>query len=129
MMFDLDHFKRINDTYGHITGDTVIKEFVNIMKRNLRKTDISGRIGGEEFAVVLPNTSMDNTLILASRIKEEVEAQSIKYDDKYISFTVSIGITMLTCDDIDSDMAFIRADTALYTAKEKGRNRIEKLIK
>lgn len=129
MMFDLDYFKRINDNFGHLAGDTIIKEFAEIIKKNLRKTDIAGRIGGEEFAIILPNTSIDNALILATRIKEEVAAQRIQYDDKYITFTVSIGMTMLTYDDLDTDMAFVRADTALYAAKEKGRNRIEKVLK
>lgn len=69
-MFDLDRFKRINDNFGHLAGDTIIKEFVEIIKKNLRKTDIAGRIGGEEFAIILPNTTIDNALTLATRIKD-----------------------------------------------------------
>lgn len=129
IMFDLDHFKRVNDNFGHLAGDTIIKEFVAIINKNLRKTDIAGRIGGEEFAIILPDTSIENALTLATRIKEEVAAQMIQYDNKYITFTVSIGVTMLAHDDLDTDMAFVRADTALYAAKEKGRNRIEKVLK
>lgn len=128
MMFDLDHFKRINDNFGHLAGDTIIKVFSEIIKKNLRKTDIAGRIGGEEFAMILPNTSIENALILATRIKDEVAAQLIEYNDKHIVFTVSIGMTMLAHDDLDTDITFVRADTALYAAKEKGRNRIEKVL-
>lgn len=125
MIFDLDKFKQINDTLGHLTGDFVLKEFADIVKRNLRKTDIAGRIGGEEFAMILPNTDITNASILANRIREEVSNKIITIDDKEISFTVSIGLTTLSYDDINSDSAFARADNALYMAKAKGRNRLE----
>ncbi|OIP57261.1 MAG: diguanylate cyclase [Helicobacteraceae bacterium CG2_30_36_10] len=125
IMFDLDKFKQINDTLGHLTGDFVLKGFANILKRNLRKTDIAGRIGGEEFAMILPNTNLKNAAILANRIREEVSNQTTKIDGININYTVSIGLTALLYDDINSDSAFARADNALYVAKANGRNRVE----
>ncbi|OHE05952.1 MAG: diguanylate cyclase [Sulfurimonas sp. RIFOXYD12_FULL_33_39] len=125
MIFDLDKFKQINDTLGHLTGDFVLKKFADIIKKNLRKTDIAGRVGGEEFAMILPNTDITNASILANRIREEVSNKIITIDKKDINFTVSIGLTALSYDDINSDSAFARADNALYMAKAKGRNRLE----
>lgn len=126
IMFDLDKFKLINDTYGHLNGDIILKNFTNILKKHLRKTDIAGRLGGEEFAMILPNTGIENAVILANRIREEVSGQTINIDEKNIKFTVSIGLTSLSYDDMSFDSALARADSALYTAKENGRNRVEK---
>ena len=126
MMFDLDKFKQINDTYGHLSGDEVIKKFAEILKRNLRNSDISARIGGEEFAVILPDTDIKSAEILANRIKKDVCAKKVDAYGSKISFTISIGLTALIYDDISSDTALARVDKALYTAKENGRNRVEK---
>ena len=126
LMFDLDKFKLVNDSYGHLAGDTVIKNFANILKKHLRKVDIVGRIGGEEFAMILPNTSIEKAIILANRIREEVSSQTTNIYEKNIKFTVSIGVTSLSYDDINSDTALSRADSALYMAKKNGRNRVEK---
>lgn len=125
IIFDLDKFKQINDTLGHLMGDFVLKEFADILKRNLRKTDIAGRVGGEEFAMILPNTNLKNAAILANRIREEVSNQTTKIDGVNINYTVSVGLTALLYDDINSDTAFARADNALYVAKANGRNRVE----
>ncbi|WP_373036122.1 diguanylate cyclase [Sulfurimonas sp.] len=125
MMFDLDRFKQINDTLGHLAGDEVLKKFADILRDNSRKTDIAGRIGGEEFALILPNTEIQNALILANKIKDEVSNQSIVIDGISVNVTVSIGLTDLTFDDMNCDSAFARADNALYRAKENGRNRVE----
>lgn len=96
------------------------------MKKHSRKTDITGRVGGEEFAMILPYTDIDNSLILANRIREEVAMQTITLNEVDINFTVSIGLTALCNDDTSIDCAFARADSALYSAKENGRNRVEK---
>ncbi len=125
MIFDLDKFKQINDTLGHLMGDFVLKEFANILKKNLRKTDIAARIGGEEFAMILVNTDIVDASILANRIKENVSNKIINIDGKSVNVTVSIGLTALSYDDINSDCTFARADDALYTAKANGRNRVE----
>ncbi|MDD2266915.1 diguanylate cyclase [Sulfuricurvum sp.] len=125
MMLDLDKFKNINDTFGHLAGDEVLKRFTSILKRNLRKTDISGRIGGEEFAVILPDTTIDRAVVLANRIREEVSNHTVKYGREKIIFTVSIGLTVLSYEDSNFDTALARVDNALYSAKMNGRNRVE----
>ncbi|EDZ62611.1 sensory box/GGDEF domain protein [Sulfurimonas gotlandica GD1] len=125
LMFDLDKFKLINDTLGHLMGDVVLKIFADILKKNLRKSDIAGRIGGEEFAMILPSTNIREAKVLANRIREEVSNKKTIIDGNSINFTVSIGLTAIASDDANSDSAFARADTALYMAKGKGRNRVE----
>lgn len=125
LMFDLDKFKHINDTLGHFAGDIILKTFADILKNNLRKTDIAGRIGGEEFAMILPDTNINKAAVLANRIREEVLKQVTLVDTESVNFTVSIGLTALSCDD-NSDSAFAHADDALYIAKANGRNRVEK---
>lgn len=125
LMFDLDKFKNINDTLGHLIGDAVLKDFAYTLKASLRKSDIAGRIGGEEFAMILPDTDVENATILANRIREEVSNKTITIDSKDINFTVSIGLTAINFDDSNFDVVFARADNALYTAKTNGRNRVE----
>lgn len=125
IMFDLDYFKRINDTMGHLTGDFVLKEFATILKNNLRRSDIAGRVGGEEFAIVLPNCTIENATTIANKICLEVANKRLYYKDYTINFTVSIGVTTLYREDKDSSKSFFRADLALYEAKENGRNRVE----
>jgi diguanylate cyclase (GGDEF)-like protein/PAS domain S-box-containing protein len=125
VMFDLDYFKRVNDEMGHVVGDDVIKKFANTLKSNLRQSDIAGRIGGEEFAMILPDTDMPSAMVLANRIREEVSNLRLAYGKKSVSFTVSVGVTILSERDIGFNTAFSRADSALYLAKENGRNRVE----
>jgi len=124
MMFDIDHFKRINDTYGHLAGDFILKEFVKIIKNIIRESDILGRFGGEEFVLLLPNTKISGALRLAGRIKDAVENHIFKYGNTDIKITTSIGITSVSpSDSVESLLE--RVDEALYDAKRKGRNRIE----
>ncbi|ADR34333.1 diguanylate cyclase with PAS/PAC sensor [Sulfuricurvum kujiense DSM 16994] len=128
MMFDLDKFKRVNDTMGHLAGDAVIKKFADIIKNNLRVSDIAGRIGGEEFALILPDTDIKSAAITAERIREEVSNTTVVYEGKFIHFTVSIGLTALSPLDLSADCVFSRADIALYSAKEHGRNNVQIII-
>jgi len=123
--FDLDKFKDINDTYGHQFGDTVLIEFTNIVNSFMRKSDLFGRIGGEEFSVVLQNTSIENSFIVAEKIRKKVQNFAIQNDDKKVHFTVSIGIVSLSTEDTIDEL-LEKADEALYKAKENGRNRIVK---
>lgn len=125
LMLDLDHFKRINDTYGHATGDVMLRHFAEIMRDELRKIDSAGRVGGEEFAIILPGANPDDAKIFAERLRQKVEATPLMLDDQAISVTVSIGIAPMESSDTNSDTALIRADEALYRAKENGRNRVE----
>jgi len=122
---DLDHFKRVNDTHGHAVGDDTLKAFATATRKVLRDIDIIGRMGGEEFAVMLPNTDHAGALILAERIRHEIEMIELSFDDKKIHLTASIGLAMfdtLNEDDLDNFMK--RADKALYRAKHQGRNRV-----
>jgi len=124
MMLDIDHFKKINDTYGHLAGDFVLKEFVKIIQKIIRHSDILGRFGGEEFIILLPNTKVSGALKLAHRIKEEVEKNNFQFGNKNIKITTSAGITSASLSD-SLESLLERVDEALYDAKKKGRNRIE----
>jgi len=125
LMLDLDHFKSINDSYGHATGDTMLKHFAALMQSELRKIDTAGRVGGEEFAILLPGAAKLEAKVLAERLRAKVEEHPLLQDGKAIRITVSIGITSMKASDSSADTSLIRADEALYRAKENGRNRVE----
>lgn len=118
MMIDLDNFKRINDTYGHLVGDEVLRQFAQILKDNTRKTDLVARLGGEEFVVVLPLTHHENAVKMAERIKQAVEAKTFICGSADENITVSIG-TVTSKFPMDADYLLKFADKALYKAKEK----------
>lgn len=123
LMLDLDHFKLINDQHGHATGDAVLHGFVQTVSSVLRKSDFIGRIGGEEFAVLLPNTTMEGGCTLAQRIIESVRVSRIDVNGELISFTVSIGAGCLAPDTSFSALMGL-VDAALYQAKNGGRDRL-----
>lgn len=127
LMLDIDKFKFINDRWGHPVGDRVIKELANLLTITARDQDVSGRLGGEEFTVILPHTDTSGAKIIAERLRVVVaEAQGVNLDDNTIvRFTASIGIATLNVEDTSFDMLLQRADRALYKAKENGRNRVE----
>ncbi len=121
IMFDIDHFKIINDTYGHSAGDEVLKTLINIVQKDLRKSDILSRIGGEEFTILLTDSKLKEAVNTAERARNTIE----KYNFKDIgNITVSFGITAYQEGDMVDDI-LKRADTALYLAKNGGRNRTE----
>jgi diguanylate cyclase (GGDEF)-like protein len=127
IMLDLDHFKRVNDRYGHLTGDAVLKRFAEIAQSCLRKEDLLVRYGGEEFCVLLPEVSLDRARVLAERIRLATEQAAFKRDgaNKTISLTVSAGVSRLLDNDADDIAGLVRrADEALYSAKAAGRNRV-----
>ena len=126
MMVDIDHFKAINDTYGHAIGDSALQHMVAILNQNLREYDQVGRYGGEEFIVVLPTTDRDSAWGIAERVRSAVEYQpTILKDGREISMTVSIGLALFDPQrDPDRRSLMERADQALYKAKRSGRNRI-----
>jgi diguanylate cyclase (GGDEF)-like protein len=124
VMLDIDHFKKVNDTYGHPAGDEVIKALAAIIKKATRETDIAGRYGGEEFAIILPDTPVANVEFVAERIRRLVEKSTVVYDEINITFTVSIGIAGFKLTHKDSTHWLDSADKALYQAKESGRNRV-----
>ncbi len=125
LMCDLDHFKRINDRYGHVRGDRVLQHFAAILRSQLRKDDGVGRVGGEEFAVVLSGASPAQALLFAGRVQKRTLDTPWIEGDTRIALTVSIGIATMLADDADIAASLSRSDKALYRAKRAGRNRIE----
>ncbi len=125
LALDIDHFKRVNDVHGHAAGDAVLVEFARRVRACLRETDMFGRVGGEEFAVVAPNTEIAGAKLLADRLLEFVRAMPVPHDGKEIAVTTSVGIAMLARADNDLSDVQRRADDALYRAKRAGRNRYE----
>ena len=124
LLIDLDHFKQINDTHGHRVGDEVLCHFVSVASGCLRAEDVLGRIGGEEFAVFLPNAEMTEAQQIAERLCAGVAEQVLKRTEGDIPLTISIGIAQYKPDD-DAESVLGRADEAMYRAKEYGRNRVE----
>ncbi len=123
LMIDIDHFKKINDTYGHLVGDHVLKEFAKALKNNLRKSDYIFRYGGEEFLVILPYTNKAQACKIASHIKEVVKDLSFYVEDKIIKITVSIGVYETSKEEPLED-AIHKADEKLYKAKKEGRDKV-----
>ncbi|MGC2778013.1 MAG: GGDEF domain-containing protein [Bradyrhizobium sp.] len=123
MIFDIDHFKSINDRFGHAEGDEVLKLFANVAVNHLRLTDLSGRIGGEEFAALLP-CSIEEAMVAAERVRGAFAASGVVCEDKPVDTTVSIGVAGGPAG-TDLDVLLAAADTALYKAKRSGRNRVE----
>jgi len=122
VMLDIDHFKSINDTFGHSIGDSVLKEVAEILQRNIREIDTASRYGGEEFMVILPNTGKDHALIVAERTRMMIAQHSFSRLDRNI--TMSVGISGMPDEKAESDEKLIKcADFALYRAKDLGRNR------
>lgn len=121
IMLDIDHFKSINDTYGHAAGDTLLQKLVQCAEKCVRISDMMFRYGGEEFIIVLPETDEGGVLRLAKRIRKRIEKLEAIVDKQPVKLTVSIGITTLVNSDDDKSL-IVRADEALYKAKREGRN-------
>ena len=125
IMVDIDHFKRVNDTYGHAVGDVVLRHLADTVTGSLRRSDFSGRIGGEEFAVMLPETSVEQGVQFAERLRTDLEQSKVTTEAGDISYTASFGLALMSAEDASLDVALARADEALYRAKGAGRNRVE----
>ncbi|WP_137820910.1 diguanylate cyclase [Pseudomonas sp. D(2018)] len=125
LMFDLDHFKAINDRWGHSVGDQALRHFSLILRTQLRRTDAAGRMGGEEFAVVLSNVSIDEARLFAARVQGELSASPVEHGEERLALAVSVGIAALHPTDTRAEASLSRSDMALYRAKRAGRNRIE----
>jgi diguanylate cyclase (GGDEF)-like protein/PAS domain S-box-containing protein len=125
LMLDLDLFKEVNDTYGHAAGDGVLKNFARQMRNTIRKIDTAGRLGGEEFAIILPGADLVAARASAERLREIVATTPFVQDGKTIPLTVSIGVATMGSGDCNEGATLIRADGALYRAKRNGRNRVE----
>ena len=123
LTLDIDHFKAINDTYGHAAGDDVLRYFASVVRANLRPTDQPHRVGGEEFAIILPHTDMEPAIALADSVRRAIAAGAATHKGQGISVTVSIGVAPIT-ERITPSAALEAADAALYRAKLAGRNRV-----
>ncbi len=123
-ILDLDHFKRINDGYGHLAGDKVLKIVASVLKKRIRPTDFLARFGGEEFVMLMPATHVSTALTLLDELRAAVELCPFHFKGERVTITVSMGVTALRTGE-RSDIALKRADQALYRAKENGRNRVE----
>lgn len=124
LLFDIDHFKQVNDVHGHLAGDFVLKRLAELVGARIRKEEAFARYGGEEFAVLMPETPQDRARVFAEKIRRMVEATDFTYEDRRIPVTISIGITEMGSHRDPNE--FIRAaDELLYAAKDNGRNRVE----
>ncbi|MEO1482041.1 MAG: diguanylate cyclase [Myxococcota bacterium] len=122
LMLDLDHFKSINDTYGHQGGDAVLVGVGAVLKRAVRPYDVPARYGGEEFCVLLPDTTADQAMEVAERLRKSIETLDVHHEQKRIPVTVSIGVSSAEGEPVDAKALVKRADQALYVAKSNGRN-------
>jgi diguanylate cyclase (GGDEF)-like protein len=126
VMLDIDKFKEVNDTYGHNVGDDIIISLANILLEMTRKSDLACRFGGEEFILLLPETSLEGAMVIAEKIRKKVESFSLHLEDeREVNVTVSLGVSQVdTENDLSIESAIKRADIALYKAKEKGRDKV-----
>jgi two-component system, cell cycle response regulator len=126
ILLDIDHFKRINDTYGHVAGDKVLERLARILEQTVRMIDIPCRYGGEEFAIILPSTPLTIACQVAERVRAAIEETRIALDAQTINITASLGVSSFFDDQESTPLNLIeRADKELYTAKQNGRNRVQ----
>lgn len=124
LMMDIDHFKRVNDTYGHAAGDVAIRDFANIINSGVGEQGFVGRMGGEEFAAIIPNITQDEAIKIAEQVRRDTAHHQTISDDEKFRFTASIGVAQWLANEITIEPALDRADQALYSAKTYGRNRV-----
>ena len=124
-MIDIDHFKRINDRYGHQAGDNVLKLFADFLLSSVRTSDYVARYGGEEFVVILPETARTKAMELAERLRLKISVQDIELEQTTVNITISLGIASYPEHGNEYQTLLRMADTAMYKAKHRGRNRVE----
>jgi diguanylate cyclase (GGDEF)-like protein len=125
LLIDIDHFKRVNDTAGHLAGDSVLREIAREIGEAVRTVDIVARYGGEEFVAILPETSVEGAEVFAERLRERISGREFAAGDGKIRLTVSVGIATFPAPDVSTaDELFARADSAMYRAKDGGRNQV-----
>ena len=124
LLFDLDHFKSINDTYGHLAGDAVLIKVADLVRDSLRESDVAGRYGGEEFGIILPDTSGPGAMVVAERLRQSVESTLVSFEKLQIAMSISIGVAEFSATFSNAEDMIAKADEALYKAKQAGRNRV-----
>ena len=124
VLLDLDYFKRINDRFGHRVGDEALRALVAVLRRELREVDLIARIGGEEFVILLPDSTGETAVNVAERLRSAIENTIVSYEDAAVRFTVSAGVTPMLSSDATLESMLHRADAAMYVAKRSGRNRV-----
>jgi diguanylate cyclase (GGDEF)-like protein len=124
LTFDIDHFKKVNDTYGHLAGDSMLRVIAAAVKSRLRREDIFARTGGEEFAILVPEVALEGARVTAEKVRAVVEATPVKHDQDTLRCTVSVGVAQLTREDAAPEDLYKRTDERLYDAKQGGRNRV-----
>lgn len=124
LLFDLDHFKSINDNYGHLAGDAVLVKVADLVQESLRESDVAGRYGGEEFGIILPDTDAEGSMVVAERLRKSVESSPVDFEKVTIPMSTSVGVVAFSADMKDAEAMIGKADEALYKAKESGRNKV-----
>jgi diguanylate cyclase (GGDEF)-like protein len=125
VMMDLDYFKKINDRFGHDSGDQILKAFAELIRANIRSNDLAARMGGEEFCIIMPDSSPKSAAAVADRIRSQIEMTIVQTANGPVRATVSAGIAVRSAEAETLRSLLNRADTALYEAKASGRNRIQ----
>ncbi|MFI5301424.1 MAG: diguanylate cyclase [Polyangiales bacterium] len=125
VVFDIDHFKRVNDTHGHLAGDALLRQLAALVRGRIRREDIFARVGGEEFAVLLPEIEAPGARLFAETVRKAVESATFHFEDVAIGVTLSLGVAQLKPAYSTGDLLYKAADEALYAAKQNGRNRVE----
>lgn len=125
IIFDLDHFKAVNDEYGHLAGDAVLRRVGEVLRRELRSSDVAGRPGGEEFAVLLPDTGRDAAMVIAERLRAALAKETVSHRDRSITVTASFGVVCFPDDGQEAEVLVQRGDDALYAAKRAGRDQVQ----
>jgi diguanylate cyclase (GGDEF)-like protein len=123
-MIDIDHFKKTNDTYGHLAGDYVLKELGKVISVRIRREEVLARYGGEEFSIILPETNIEGARKLAEELRKRVERHTFTFEQEIIPVTISIGIASVENRPIDLTQFLKEADDNLYKAKQTGRNKV-----
>lgn len=124
LMMDIDHFKKVNDTYGHPAGDYVIQSVAKLVKASCRHSDVAFRVGGEEFLVIFTATALEGALVAAEKVRTTVQNHRFEFEGTHIPVTVSVGVATLDVTSADPHVDITRADAALYFSKQNGRNRV-----
>ncbi len=125
VVFDIDHFKRVNDTHGHLAGDALLRQLAALVRGRIRREDIFARVGGEEFAVLLPEIDLAGAAQFADKIRKACEAATFHFEDVAIGVTLSLGVATLKPPYTTGEQLYQAADGVLYSAKQNGRNRVE----